>query len=91
MIPFVLFFSCDSTKESNLFSDTSENAPSHEQDVITEPNEVDPSSLNGIPPQESLTLIDFQAINFDGTPRTKNDLLGTPTVMWFFPAADTPG
>jgi cytochrome oxidase Cu insertion factor (SCO1/SenC/PrrC family) len=33
----------------------------------------------------------FAALSHDGTPRSREDLLGHPTVMWFFPAAGTPG
>lgn len=38
-----------------------------------------------------MTLPEFQALSHDGTPRSKADLLGHPTVLWFFPVADTPG
>lgn len=30
-------------------------------------------------------------VNLDGTARSKADLLGHPTVVWFFPFAGTPG
>lgn len=33
----------------------------------------------------------FQATATDGSTRTKADLMGHPTVIWFYPAADTPG
>ncbi|MFK7930694.1 MAG: hypothetical protein AB8H79_21090 [Myxococcota bacterium] len=30
-------------------------------------------------------------VNLDGTPRSRDDLMGHPTVVWFFPFAGTPG
>lgn len=33
----------------------------------------------------------FVATNMDGTGRAREDLLGHPTVMWFYPAAGTGG
>jgi len=30
-------------------------------------------------------------VNLDGTPRTRDALMGHPTVVWFFPFAGTPG
>jgi cytochrome oxidase Cu insertion factor (SCO1/SenC/PrrC family) len=36
-------------------------------------------------------LPEFNAVANDGTPRTREDLLGHPTVVWFFPVAGTPG
>lgn len=53
----------------------------------------DPGSLtlNGTVPPQKLSAPEFAARNFDGATRTRPDLLGHPTVMWFFPATDTPG
>jgi len=33
----------------------------------------------------------FSVIHSDGTPRSRDDLLGHPTVIWFFTVAGTPG
>ena len=38
-----------------------------------------------------MTIPEFKALSHDGTPRSKADLLGHPTVLWFFPVAGTPG
>jgi peroxiredoxin Q/BCP len=43
-----------------------------------------PPSSVGMPPS-------FQATAHDGTARGPRDLLGQPTVLWFFPAANTSG
>ncbi|MCB9674164.1 MAG: peroxiredoxin [Alphaproteobacteria bacterium] len=48
--------------------------------------------LHGTRPPEARPLIPaFRATAHDGTPRDQADLLGKPTVMWFFPAANTSG
>ncbi len=49
------------------------------------------ASLHGSPPEESIPLPDFSATNRDGTGRGPEDLVGSPTVMWFYPAAATGG
>ncbi len=52
---------------------------------------VDLDSLNGDVPDNPQSLPDFVAINSDGAARSREDLLGHPTVMWFYPAAATAG
>lgn len=47
--------------------------------------------LYGTPPSEPRPAPEFEALNRDGTPRGRDDLLGHPTVLWFFPAAGTYG
>ena len=47
--------------------------------------------LNGSVPDVALTPPEFLATNFDGSERNQANLLGKPTVMWFFPMAGTPG
>jgi cytochrome oxidase Cu insertion factor (SCO1/SenC/PrrC family) len=49
------------------------------------------ANLNGLRPSAPLEVPDFSAINQDGVARSKADLLGHPTAVWFFPAAGTPG
>ncbi|MFM2246102.1 MAG: hypothetical protein RL071_2176 [Pseudomonadota bacterium] len=50
-----------------------------------------PPTLNGTRPDEALPAPDFTATNRDGAARDREDLLGGPTVMWFYPAATTAG
>ena len=38
-----------------------------------------------------MTLPEFTATAHTGQARTRADVLGTPTVFWFYPMADTPG
>lgn len=49
------------------------------------------SGLVGKCVDENRTLPSFKALSHDGTPRSKKDLMGHPTVLWFFPVAGTPG
>jgi hypothetical protein len=49
------------------------------------------TGLYGTFPAEALSLPEFTATNYDGAARTREDVLGSPTVMWFFPAAGTYG
>lgn len=50
-----------------------------------------PSALHGQPPAATTHLPDFRATNRDGQARTRDDLIGTPTVVWFYPSAATSG
>ena len=50
-----------------------------------------PVNLIGTPPEAAIDAPEFAAQNRDGAARGRADLLGQPTVMWFFPSADTPG
>ncbi len=54
-------------------------------------NDVEPDELNGTVPDEALAAPEFVATNRDGGARAREDLLGHPTVMWFYPAAATAG
>ncbi len=51
-----------------------------------------PFELHGTVPAVALAAIDFtDVVNQDVELRSKADLLGHPTVMWFYPAAGTGG
>jgi hypothetical protein len=50
-----------------------------------------PDGLFGTRSQGAVELPEFRAVNQAGVPRGRADLLGRPTVLWFFPAAGTPG
>ncbi len=49
------------------------------------------ATLHGSPPDKALPAPDFAALNMDGAARDREDLLGQPTVMWFYPKAGTAG
>lgn len=59
----------------------------------TEPEELDLSGLDlyGTLPASNLEPTEFVALNRDGSERTAADLIGQPTVMWFYPLANSPG
>jgi len=50
-----------------------------------------PIETNGVAPDEPMPLIEFAATNRDGAARSETDLVGKPTALWFYPAANTPG
>lgn len=47
--------------------------------------------LNGHWAAERIPAPEFVATNRDGAARSKPDLVGHPTVLWFYPAATTAG
>lgn len=47
--------------------------------------------LHGDVPAVALAAPEFAATSDAGLPRTRDDLLGHPTVVWFYPAAATSG
>mgnify|MGYP001410323468 CR=1 FL=1 len=51
----------------------------------------DVASLTGVPPKTPIPLPEFTATNSDGSARGPVDLENVRTVLWFYPAAGTPG
>ena len=50
-----------------------------------------PPGLHGQAPPDAVPLPEFVATSHDGSERGPDDLVGHPTVLWFFPFAGTPG
>lgn len=50
-----------------------------------------PDDLYGTRPLVAKSAPEFSVTSDDGTPRTRDDLLGLATAMWFYPAAATGG
>jgi peroxiredoxin Q/BCP len=50
-----------------------------------------PDGLHGTPPKAAVPAPYFEAANYDGSLRDHDDLVGHPTVLWFYPAATTGG
>lgn len=48
-------------------------------------------ALHGERPAQAKALPTFRAVAQDGSARTQANLVGQPTVLWFYPAAKTPG
>ena len=57
----------------------------------TEPLDLASLDLYGTVPPSALEAPTFSATNRNGEPRNRDDLIGQPTVVWFFPMASTPG
>ena len=51
----------------------------------------DSGVLFGDRPSSPLSVPSFMAQNYDGAQRGQSDLIGQPTVVWFFPFEGTPG
>ena len=61
-------------------------------DTDTSPDLPDTDTgLSGTYPDAPKEAPTFTATSSDGAARSREDLLGHPTVMWFFPAAGTYG
>jgi len=53
--------------------------------------DIDWGALHGRVPQVARPAPEFEALNRDGSPRGRGDLVGQPTVLWFYPKAATSG
>jgi peroxiredoxin len=49
------------------------------------------AELHGERPSAPVPAPEFQAVAHTGAARTRTDLMGHPTVLWFFPIVGTPG
>lgn len=81
----------DDTGGDSGSADTAETGETGETADTADTAETGQASLHGSPPEEAVPLPDFSATNRDGTGRGPEDLVGNPTVMWFYPAAATGG
>jgi hypothetical protein len=61
-----------------------------EEQICPDPR-VDGVALAGTVPPDCLPVPEFEAFAHTGEARGPDDLVGAPTVMWFYPAAGTPG
>lgn len=73
----------DSSSDADTDTDTDSDA---DTDVDT-----GPESYHGTVPDVSIPAPEFTAQNMDESPRTREDLIGHPSVIWFYPAAGTSG
>ena len=73
----------DSAADSGPLADSSDTAEGTEVDTAT--------NLNGEWATERTPAPEFVATNRDGSARSRSDLIGHPTVIWFYPAAGTSG
>ena len=84
--------------------ETESNAPAENESGESSPDETETETsdnhsydrpnlnqleLTGTIPTQALQPPEFQATNRDNSERDKTNLIGKPTVMWFFPVANT--
>ena len=81
-------FGCSSALESD--TEVPDTDVAADADTDTDSDTL-PADLNGTPPAAAVPAPEFVATNRDGTPRSRPDLTGHPTVVWFYPAAMTSG
>mgnify|MGYP003394758300 CR=1 FL=1 len=93
-----LIFACTPIKfadETGGNADTSEGTDSGLGDSADSnlDTNVDTSTegLNGEWPASAVPAPEFEAKNMDGSTRSKPDLVGHPTVVWFYPLAGSGG
>jgi hypothetical protein len=77
--------------EDDAGGGTADDSATPEDEDDGSANEVEADELNGTVPDTALPAPEFVATNRDGGARAREDLLGHPTVMWFYPAAATAG
>jgi peroxiredoxin Q/BCP len=71
-------------------TEPTEKAPSQEKEMTAKPiHRLE--GLHGTPPSKEIPLPVFEARNTQNQPRLPTDLIGKPTILWFFPFAATPG
>ena len=93
----LLLFACLSTpKESTPVADSQGSTTDSQttDSQTTDSQTTDPTlpqDLVGKPPENPVPLPEFVAYNSDESPRSREDLLGHPTIVWFYPAASTAG
>ena len=76
----------DSDSDADSDSDTDSDSDS-DSDTDTDTD----VSFNGTVPDVPISAPEFAATNRDGAARSRDDLLGHATVMWFYPAAFSGG
>jgi hypothetical protein len=87
-----LLLACQQAEKPLESKADSQSTDSPNESTPTEsPPDTSPPQLHGATPENPLPLPDFTASNMDGAARDREDLLGSPTVMWFYPAANTSG
>ena len=84
----LLLLACGATKPGDSAPQTDSASLA---DTARDSGDVAPHTFVGVAPETPVALPDFTATNRDGGARGPADLRGSPTVMWFYPAANTFG
>jgi len=77
----------DLASTADTAEDTAVVGPAEDSGIVLDTGE----SYHGSFPEERIPAPEFAAVNRDGAARALEDLLGQPTVMWFYPAASSYG
>lgn len=88
---YLLILACQSGVEKVALENDSDSNSDSDNPVVNIVDSATASTLNGTAPSQPLAIPSFSATNHDGQPRDQNDLIGNPTVIWFYPAAGTYG
>jgi hypothetical protein len=80
----------DSDSDSDSDADTDSDSDSDTDSDSDSDTDTD-VSFNGTVPDDPISAPEFVATNRDGSARDRGDLLGHPTVVWFYPGAFTSG
>ena len=94
LLPFTIsLIGCTTDETAKTSSDTSSvvQDDTSQQDTTIPTEEQIPSGTNGTEPASEIGPPTFTATNYDYASRSQQDLLGQPTVIWFFPFSATPG
>tara|TARA_B100000925_G_C21892713_1_gene423554 strand:- start:48 stop:317 length:270 start_codon:yes stop_codon:yes gene_type:complete len=89
MIYIQLLFACSSSE--SIKNMDSSNPIDLDSGVAANTELDDNQEYFGTKPSSQLTVPNFSAENYNEELRDKNNLIGQPTVIWFFPAAGTYG
>ena len=100
MLLLVFLFACsgdlsdshggDGDADTDADSDSDSDADSDSDSDSDSDTDTD-VSFNGTVPGEPISAPEFAATNRDGSSRDRSDLIGHPTVLWFYPGAFTSG
>jgi len=81
----------DDASDTDLLTFGDDDDDDDDTDTATTGGTTLDGEYHGTLPGFELAAPEFNAINRDGGARAQPDLIGHPTVMWFFPLAGTPG
>jgi hypothetical protein len=81
----------DTPEDTQSTTTTTDTSTTDTSVTATTSTTIDTAELYGTAPTQPLPAPEFLAYSHEGEPRTREDLMGHPTVLWFFPFADSPG
>ena len=81
----------DDTSASDDTSAGDDDSAAGDDDSVAGDDDSTPVNLNGDQPDSPVPAPEFTALNQRGETVGRDQLLWHPTVLWFFPAAGTPG